>query len=203
MARTSSLGGSPGVIIPGGSIGIGRPGWIAAGAAHVLPAIHILTLSTAAMNQDALRLAPFRFDAPGTATHICFENTSGTRNSRVGLYQVTASAISLMSESADTALGGTGFQQVALATPQTVLPGITYLAGQVFSTGAMTLRTIATSIANGASFPVKGGSFTGTNFGGWAENHTYGALPSTLTLDASTADASTFELLFCSVKMSA
>lgn len=180
MTRASELfGGQSGVVVPGAGAGANFGGWVNAGAPHITPAFNILTFATSAIAQDLLLLSPFRVAVPHVATHVVFENTSGTRNTRAGLYRVNAAAINLLVESADTALGGTGIQEIDIADT-TLSPGTTYLAGIVHSIGSMTYRTIGSSIVPYADFPIFG-AISGPIAGVYVDAHAYGALPSTLT----------------------
>lgn len=193
-------GGKTGIIVPGAGSGTNFAGWVAAGATWVGPAIPAGTPTTTSFNQDQLFMLPFRVAEQHVVTHIVFQNTSGTRNTRAGLYRVDASAINLLQESADTALGGTGAQEIDI-TDTTLLPGYTYLAGIVFSTGAMTLASIATTTPSYADFPTLAGAtiLSGAGGGGYYDGHTYGALPSTLAFTGTTREYGTAPFIMLKV----
>jgi hypothetical protein len=182
-----------GVLAGTGGNAIG--GLISIGAVYIPMAIPVMATSTGALAANQVHLAPIIFPVACTVTHIVFEATASTPNARVGLYECTASTVSLLSESTSTAVSGAAVQEVALAASQSVVTGKTYFLALCLD-GSCTVRVPSTTIAV-PDFPTMFWAGNRTGWGYHYDAHTYGALPDPPSLTA--AYGSDFPIMMAKV----
>jgi len=203
MARTSTLGGSSGIILPG------LPPLSFTAGDYIPPALAGILVESGATAQDVAYAVPYVVDTPTYVNAVVYRNNDTSANGqkvRAGLYRFTARGVATLLEAAAerTLTASAATNEDAINSTQ-LLPGFRYAAVVVFDSATVIARIDNDSTAgqatqrsfNSPSSKLFVADMTPANwavnvFGVLSMTHAYAALPATFTATAITRSAAPF-----------
>jgi hypothetical protein len=192
MARTSTLGGGKGVVLPG------IPPLPYTAGDYINPALAGLIVESGATLADFAFATPFVVDTPTNVNAIVYRNNDAAASGqkvRAGLYQFTAHGVATqLQAAAERTLTGSAVTNEDAITTTQLVPGIRYAAVLVFNSATVIARIDADSTADILSLrsfnapssklfsaEVTPSTWATTIFGCYRMTHVYAALPATFT----------------------
>lgn len=161
--------------------GVASPaGLVASGGVYKFPLGAGPTLGTFGVTANRIYYCVHHFSTSATITSVSFENTAGTGNGRVAVYELSSSGVTLLQESSSAAIGSSAIHDIDI-TNITAGAGKSYLTGIQFD-ATITCRSHAgCDLGFFHDFPVQ--QFDNSNGGGWREDRTYAAFPAAPTFE--------------------
>jgi hypothetical protein len=195
MARTSTLGGGKGIILPG------LPTLSYTSGDYIPPALAGILVESGATTTGLAFAVPFVVEAPTTVNAIVYRNNDATANGqkvRAGLYRFTAHGVATqLQAAAERTLTGSAVTNEDSITSTQLVPGFRYAAVLTFDSSTVIARidndaTTAQVVPRSFNLPsnkffvgdVTPANWTSLVFGTYQMTHVYAALPATFTATA-------------------
>jgi hypothetical protein len=192
MARTSTLGGSKGIILPG------LPTLSFSSGDYIAPALAGIFVESGATATGFAHAVPFVVDVATTVNAIVYRNNDTAASGqkvRAGLYQFTAQGVATQLQvAAERTLTASAVTNEDSITSTQLVPGVRYAAVLTFDSATVVARidndsTVGQAIMRSFNLPSSklfSSDMTPSNwilgvFGAYRMTHVYAALPVTFT----------------------
>jgi hypothetical protein len=192
MARTSTLGGGKGIILPG------LPTLSFTAGDYIPPALAGILVESGATATGLAFAIPFVVDTPTNVTAIVYRNNDVSANGqkvRTGLYRFTAHGVATqLQTAAERTLTASAVTNEDTITSTQLVPGFRYAAVLTFDSSTVIARIDNDGTSpqpifrsfNAPSNKLFSANMTPTDwttivYGTYAMTHVYGALPATFT----------------------